>query len=64
MPASLQEIPSVVQQIQRASSDMAMLEGPVDEDNRKQALSLAKGHVSSLEKPEDVVMRYAFEVWF
>ncbi len=33
-----------------------------DEGSRKQALAIAQSLVAALEKPEDVVMRYAWEV--
>lgn len=56
----------LVQQIQQASINLCITTttkgGIVDEDSRKVALSLAKELVLALEKPEDVVMRYVFEV--
>ena len=35
---------------------------PLDERKRREALAVAKRIVSTLEKPEEVVMRYANEV--
>lgn len=62
---SIQDVSSLlVQQIQQASINLRSIEGgiDVDEDSRKMALSMAKELVLALEKPEDVVMRYVFEV--
>lgn len=63
---SIQDVSSslLVQQIQQASINLRTTTkgGIVDEDSRKVALSLAKELVLALEKPEDVVMRYVFEV--
>lgn len=61
-PQSTQEVTSLVQQIQQASTKLHTPEGVVDDNSRKSALALAKQLVNALEKPEDVVMRYAFEV--
>ena len=59
----IQDVSSLlVQQIQQASINLRSTKGGIDEDSRKVALSLAKELVLALEKPEDVVMRYAFEV--
>ena len=55
---------SLVQQIQQFSINVRTAEGGIDEDSRKVTLSLAKELVLALEKPEDVVMRYVFEVRF
>lgn len=53
---------SLIQQIQQASINLRTARGGIDEDSRKMTLSLAKELVLQLEKPEDVVMRYVFEV--
>ena len=59
----IQDVSSLlVQQIQQASINLRSTKGRIDEDSRKVALSLAKELVLALEKPEDVVMRYVFEV--
>lgn len=62
---SIQDVSSLlVQQLQQASINLRTTKGgiDVDEDSRKVALSLAKELVLALEKPEDMVMRYVFEV--
>ncbi len=61
-PQSTQDVTSLVQQIQQASTNLHTPEGVIDDNSRKTALALAKQLVNALEKPEDVVMRYAFEV--
>lgn len=61
-PESTQDVSSLVQQIRQASTNLRTPEGAIDDNSRKTALSLAKQLVNALEKPEDVVMRYAFEV--
>lgn len=50
------------QQLQRAIIDLSTPKGAIEEDSRNFTLSLAKKLVVALEKPEDVVMRYIFEV--
>lgn len=62
---SIQDVSSslLVQKIQQASINLhTTTKGGIEEDSRKGALSLAKELVLALEKPEDVVMRYIFEV--
>lgn len=61
-PEATQDVSFLVQQIQQASTSLHTPEGAIDNNSRKKALSLAKQLVNALEKPEDVVMRYAFEV--
>lgn len=61
-PESTQDVSSLLQQIRQASTNLRTPEGAIDDNSRKTALSLAKQLVNALEKPEDVVMRYAFEV--
>lgn len=61
-PESTQDVSFLLQQIQQASTNLRTPEGAIDDNSRKTALSLAKQLVNALEKPEDVVMRYAFEV--
>lgn len=61
-PDSTQDVSSLLQKIQQASTTLRTPEGATDDNSRKAALLLAKQLVSALEKPEDVVMRYAFEV--
>lgn len=62
-PTPKEEVPSLVQQIQQASTKLYTHKEVIDEDSRKLTLALAKELVNALEKPEDVVMRYVFEVW-
>ena len=47
-----------------AAKDVAEYDGTIDETHRKQVLKTAKKLVAILEKPEDVVMRYAWEVQY
>ncbi len=61
-PESTQDVSSLIQKIQQASVNLSATQGAIDEGSRKKTLSLAKELVAALEKPEDVVMRYAFEV--
>lgn len=61
-PESTQDVSSLLQKIQIASTTLHTPEGAIDDNSRKVALSRAKQLVNALEKPEDVVMRYAFEV--
>ena len=61
-PRSFQDVPSLLQQIKQASTNLHTPEGVIADNSRKTALALAKQLVNALEKPEDVVMRYAFEV--
>lgn len=61
-PQSFQDVSSLLQQIQQASTSLHTPEGVIYDNSRKTALALAKQLVNALEKPEDVVMRYAFEV--
>ncbi len=59
VPVSPQEIERLFQQ---ASDNVrANLRG-TDEDGRSQALQVARSLVASLENPQDVVMRYVWEV--
>ena len=58
-PLSRQEIGQIFQQ---ASNDVKTTLDGTDEEGRRQALRVAQSLVASLEKPEDVVMRYAMEV--
>lgn len=62
MMGSMQDLPSLIQQIQHASNSLGTSKGDVNENSRKKTLLLAKELVATLEKPEDVIMRYAFEV--
>ena len=48
--------------IQQASNNVRTNLGSTDEDGRRQAMVVARSLVASLENPEDVVMRYAWEV--
>lgn len=61
-PQTNRDVSSLLQQIQQASTNPHTPEGVIDDNSRKTALALAKQLVNALEKPEDVVMRYAFEV--
>lgn len=62
-PKSIQDVSSsLVQQIQQASINLCSPNEAIVEDSRKVTLSLAKELVLALEKPNDVVMRYVFEV--
>lgn len=54
---------SLDQKIQQAIIDLSIPTGTVEKDSRNLTLSLAKKLVAALEDPEDVVMRYVFEVW-
>ena len=58
-PVSPQEIECLFQQ---ASNDARANLGSTNEDGRRQALRVARSLVASLENPEDVVMRYVWEV--
>lgn len=62
-PKSTQTVSSLVQEIQQASIALSTSKDGIDESSRKTTLSLAKELVAALENPEDVVMRYVFEVW-
>lgn len=62
-PKSIQDVPSLVKDIQQASIALSTSKEGIDESSRKTTLSLAKELVVALENPEDVVMRYVFEVW-
>lgn len=62
-PKSIQDVSSLVQEIQQASAALSTSKAGIDESSRKATLSLAKELVLALENPEDVVMRYALEVW-
>lgn len=61
-PESTQDVSSLLQQLQQTSTNLRTPEGAINDNSRKAALLLAKQLVNALEKPEDVVMRYAFEV--
>lgn len=61
-PKSAQDTSSLVEQIQQASINLFTSKGALDENSRKLTLSHAKELVLALERPEDVVMRYIFEV--
>lgn len=61
-PTSMKDMSSLDRQIQQATIDLSTPKGAINEDSRKMTLSLAKNLVLALEKPEDVVMRYLFEV--
>lgn len=60
---SIPDVPSLVRDIQQASTALITSKEGIDENSRKATLSLAKELVVALENPEDVVMRYVFEVW-
>lgn len=62
MMGSMQDLPSLIQQVQQASKSLGTSKSDEDENSRKKTLFLAKELVATLEKPEDVIMRYAFEV--
>ena len=47
---------------QQASNDVKVKLKGMDEEGRRQALRFTQNLVASLENPEDVVMRYAWEV--
>ena len=57
-----QEMSSLLQQIQLTSANLASRDETENENARVQALEAAKKLVAALEKPEEMVMRYAFEV--
>lgn len=57
-----QSISSLLQQIQLTSANLASRDEIANDNARVQALEAAKKLVATLEKPEEVVMRYAFEV--
>ena len=59
---SPQEVPMLLQHLQSASEVIKFDTPPQNEDIRKMALNLAKSLVSALENPEEVVMRWGFEV--
>lgn len=59
---SIQDMSSLDQQIRQATIDLSTPKGAINDDSRKLTLSLAKNLVLALENPEDVVMRYLFEV--
>ncbi|KAK0506947.1 hypothetical protein JMJ35_010647 [Cladonia borealis] len=58
-PVSPQGIERLFQQ---ASNDARANLGSTNEDGRRQALRVARSLVASLENPEDVVMRYVWEM--
>lgn len=60
--AETHEIPSLLHQIQLTSANLATDDETAKENSRLQALAAARRLVATLEKPEEVVMRYAFEV--
>lgn len=60
---SIQDVPSLVKDIQQASIALSISKEGIDKSSRKTTLSLAKELVVALENPDDVVMRYVFEVW-
>ena len=45
-----------------ASREVDTFSHLTEDKSRKRALAIAQGVVAALEKPEDVVMRYAWEV--
>ena len=47
-----------------AAKDVDAYDGPSKETHRNRALETAKKLVATLEKPEDIVMRYAWEVQY
>ncbi|KAA6411723.1 MAG: hypothetical protein FRX48_05004 [Lasallia pustulata] len=57
-----QSISSLLQQIQLTSANLASRDEIANDNARVQALEAAKKLVATLEKPEEVVMRYAFEL--
>ena len=60
--ASASEPAGTAALMQHLAAIEAASHGPLEERTRKQALALAKSIVSSLEKPEEVVMWYGREV--
>ena len=64
--SSIQTAPLLPQEIERlfqqASDSVRANLRSKDEDGRRQALRVARSLVASLENPEDVVMRYVWEV--
>jgi len=55
---------SPVEQLQHVSRAIEATNGVLDEEERRTALEVAKKLITSLEKPEETVMRYAWEVRF
>lgn len=47
---------------QYAAQDVAAFDHMADKDPRQKALAIAQRLVATLENPDDVVMRYAWEV--
>ena len=64
--SSLETAPLLPQEIdrlfQQATNNVRANLGGTDEDGRRQALRVARNLVASLENPQDVVMRYVWEV--
>ena len=54
---------ALIEQLQSTLNTLNAQDGMPHGSMRKEALAVAKGIVGSLEKPEEVVMRYATEVW-
>lgn len=54
---------ALIEQLQSTLNTLNAQDGMSHESMRKETLAVAKGIVGSLEKPEEVVMRYATEVW-
>ena len=56
------ESPKLLQYLQSASEEIRINDTTLNANLRKEALDLARKVVAALEKPEEVVMRWGFEV--
>lgn len=56
------ESPKLLQYLQSASEEVRVNETTLNANLRKEALELARSVVAALEQPEEVVMRWGFEV--
>lgn len=55
-------VDDALSRLQDVHNALGDVKGPLSQDTRLQALSAARNLVAALEKPEEVVMQYGFEV--
>lgn len=55
-------LPEISNLFQKAAQSITAFDHLADKDPRQKALAIAQSLVATLEKPNDVVMRYAWEV--